>query len=193
MKEGNMPNPQGKPRRVKKPLQETKPISLEEALKVVQSYGLSVSSLSEEEFETKEEISESLLGVVELPKKAQRKKKPLEKVIEQEITLSLNVSHSINGEFYGPGIVTFPPSQASLASLLQANDLKFTNEHIRKTTLRNPECYLITEATTPDGVRKNMAIPVSSSFFTSNLSDDQLNRVTSNINGVRINAAYNFS
>lgn len=191
-----MPNPQGKPRRVSKPkklLQETKPISLEEALRVVQSHGLSVSSLTPEEFEAKEEISESLLGIIELPKKAQRKKKAPEKVKEEDIVLNLNVSHSVNGAFYGPGIVTFPPSEANLASLLRANDLKFTNEHIRKTTLRTPECYLITEATTPEGARHNMAIPVSPSFFTSNLSDDQLNRVTSTINGVRINAAFNFS
>lgn len=191
-----MPNPQGKPRRVskpKKPLQETKSISLEEALRVVQSHGLSVSSLTSEEFEAKEETSESLLGVIELPKKAQRKKKVLEKVKEEDIVLNLNVSHSVNGAFYGPGIVTFPPSEANLASLLRANDLKFTNEHIRKTTLRTPECYLITEATTPEGARHNMAVPVSPSFFSSNLSDDQLNRVTSSINGVRINAAFNFS
>ncbi len=170
-----------------------KPMTLEEALRVIKENGLKVTSDAPEVFEQKVEEAPALLGAKQLPigvgkKRGARVPKSIEST--EPIKVYLHVSHGIGERTYGPGWVEFSPKDVEIASLVKCNDDKFVNQHLKKTTIRDPECFLICQATTSSGERKNMAIQVSDEFFKSDLSDQYLTSVPRDLNGMRLTVAF---
>jgi len=164
-------------------------ITLEEALRVIKSQGLKLTTDSAEEVERKKEEAPSLLGMKsQIRKKRERSSSLKETKLSFEKELLLHTSHCVSGNSYGPGKVTL--TDVDIAAQLESADEKYYHMALKKTTLREPECFLITGVACPDGSVKNTSVSVGSDFFDSGLSDNALASIPRNINGLPMKVAF---